>query len=739
MNYIYEYRRFVNSYYFNEALRMTIGITLPAIVFHFLGMLPVGLTISLGAMAVSGSDIPGPIHRRRNGMLVTLALVFLVSLITGLANMHPILLGFVIAILCFSLSYLGIYGTRVNAVGFSGILIMVLSLDGHHNHQHLLYNSLLILAGGSWYLLLSLALFGIRPYRIIQQALGDNIISISEYLKIRSRFYDEQVDYDKTYKALMHQHQQIQDQQNLLRDMLYTSRSIIRQSTIVSRTLLIIFIESIDLFEKATATFYNYQSMHKRFDGADILPRFQKIILEMVDELHEIGLAVQSGRPSPASKKLNDDLNLLKIYFEDFLNKHRQPDTIEPLLNMRKIMQSIEEMTIRIYTLHHYTRYDERKTKDYALSDSYDPFITRTELDPRLLWENLSLRSNNFRHALRVSFATTLGYVVSIIMKLDFSYWVLLTIIVILKPTYSLSKQRNYQRLLGTIIGATLGIGLIYIIHSNTWIFVSMMLLMLLTYSFIRTKYLIAVIFMTGYMLIFFFLINTNNFYDVFKNRVIDTAVGCVIAFLSAYIFIPNWEKKQIKTYMTTALEKATHFFEAVSQAFVSGTVDDLAFRLSRKDAFIEQANLSGGFTRMLNEPKNKQANNKEIHQFVVLVHTLNSHIVTLADFARKYAEKYHEPDFGHIADDIAGELLLSINLLTAQEENTYKTSGAILELRQEMKELVSKRNLELQQGLMDTETRTTFRELKPIADQFLFISSIAADIKKVATALQDV
>jgi uncharacterized membrane protein YccC len=36
-------------------------------------------------------------------------------------------------------------------------------------------------------------------------------------------------------------------------------------------------------------------------------------------------------------------------------------------------------------------------------------------------------------------------------------YWILLTVIIILKPGYSLSKQRNIQRLIGTLVGVAIG------------------------------------------------------------------------------------------------------------------------------------------------------------------------------------------------------------------------------------------------------------------------------------------
>ncbi|MCH5599541.1 YccS/YhfK family membrane protein [Niabella ginsengisoli] len=210
-------------------------------------------------------------------------------------NHHVLLLGAGIAVFCFLLNIIGAYGSRINSIGFAGILIMILTLDMQGDGWAVLIHGLYLLAGGLWYMMLSLALFGVRPYKIIQQALGDNIIAIGDYFGTRALFYDKGTDYDKIYKMLMEQQQQIQDKQTLLREMLFKSRNIVKESTVTGRTLLIIFVESIDLFEKSSATFYNYDAMHKRFDDSGILSSFQRMVYVIVDELHQIGLSVQSA------------------------------------------------------------------------------------------------------------------------------------------------------------------------------------------------------------------------------------------------------------------------------------------------------------------------------------------------------------------------------------------------------------------------------------------------------------
>src|SRR5437763_600088 len=155
MDYIKEYKSFINSYYLSDGIRMTIGIALPAIVFSYFNLLSAGIVISLGAMCVSMPDNPGPIHHRRNAMMVCTGIIFIVALLTGFAASHSVLLGLLIFIVCFFFSMLGVYGARANSIGIAALIIMVLNIDRPQQGEDVLLNAAFVCAGGIWYMLLS--------------------------------------------------------------------------------------------------------------------------------------------------------------------------------------------------------------------------------------------------------------------------------------------------------------------------------------------------------------------------------------------------------------------------------------------------------------------------------------------------------------------------------------------------------------------------------------------------------
>ena len=199
-------------------------------------------------------------------------------------------------------------------------------------------------------------------------------------------------------------------------------------------------------------------------------------------------LLLKAEESSAETNSLRLHVKEMKEYFDSFRDKKRTAENIEGFISLRHILNSIQDVAERIYTLHQYTAYNKKISKKFISNLDYAKFITHQDLDPKLLKDNLTLKSNTFRHALRLSIATIAGYIISKFFPFGHSYWILLTIIVILKPAYSLTKKRNYERLLGTLGGATIGFVILYFVEDKTALFVIMLLLMVGTYSFLRLE-----------------------------------------------------------------------------------------------------------------------------------------------------------------------------------------------------------------------------------------------------------
>ena len=80
-DYLKEIQKFTTSHYWNSGVRITTGVMVPMLIMINKGWLSEGIPFLWGALFVSLTDTPGPIHHRRNGMLAGIG--------CGLENTNP--------------------------------------------------------------------------------------------------------------------------------------------------------------------------------------------------------------------------------------------------------------------------------------------------------------------------------------------------------------------------------------------------------------------------------------------------------------------------------------------------------------------------------------------------------------------------------------------------------------------------------------------------------------------------
>jgi uncharacterized membrane protein (TIGR01666 family) len=748
MDYVRQYKRFINSHYLSGAIRITVGITLPAIFLGYFNNLSAGIVVSIGAMCVANTDNPGPIHHRRNGMIACVLIIFLVSLLTGLASGSAVFTGLLVLVFCFLFSLMSIYGTRAGSIGINALLVMVLSIDRNRQGWDILVNAAYVLAGGVWYTVLSLLLYSFRPYKLVQQALGDCVQATAEYLRIKASFYSRDVDYDDSYRRLLESQIAIQEKQDLLQELIFKSRKIVKESTHTGRILMMIFLDIMDLFERIMTSQQDYRLLHRFFDDSPLMEECRKLILDLAVELDGIGLAIMSGKPSVDRASLSPRIRQMRESLESYRRQRaaglaeeegqRAPGQAgdpgqggaEGFIDLGHILDSIQDINDRLHILHGFTTYDRKLSRNFQSDLDFDQFVAHQDMDRKLIFDNLTLDSNIFRHSLRVSIATIAGYVISRFLPFGHGYWILLTIIVILKPIYSLTKKRNFERLMGTLGGALVGLLLIYFIKDRTVLFVLMICFMVGTYVFIRTNYLICVTLMTPYVLLLFHLLYPANFRSILSDRVIDTLIGSGISFLASIFIIPTWEHERMIDYMTAALETNIAYFGDVAGAFLGRSATIEQYKLSRKHAFVALANLSDAFGRMLSEPRRQQKKITEMHQFVVSNHMLTSYIATLAYYEKPFAAKYADPSLQPVVDGIvrrlesAVDILKNVSPVVAEAGAAAAARGATTRPAMEVR------------GVTEVAVATEWKMIKPVVDQFGFISKVSTDIRKLSVSL---
>ncbi|WP_461486076.1 FUSC family protein, partial [Pedobacter sp.] len=603
---------------------------------HF-GMLQYGMTLSLGALCVSIVDSPGPIQHRRNAMFVTTALLFLVTIIVGLTNKSDLFIGILLVAFSFIFSMLFLYGARAAAIGTSVLLVMILSIDDVRPWQEVIFYSMLVFIGSIWYTSLSYLIYRLRPFRLAQQTLSDAIHEIANFLRVKAKFYSHKTNYEKNFAYLLQLQVNVHEKQDEVREVLFKTREIVRDSTPQGRFLVIVFTDTVDLFEQVMSTYYNYKQLHEQFGSIGILAHYEEAINKISDSLDDIAFALKSGgTPSLADNLENDLVSLRKeiSHLEQSGSKDKDYNTLG-IIALKNIEVNIENIVARIKTINRY--FNKKEQKKIKKGDvDVAKFVTSQEINIKLLLNNLTFSSSTFRHSLRVAIVMFIGFVTARSLDFEHSYWILLTILVISKPGFSLTKERNYHRIIGTVVGAFIGMGILHYIHDKNTLFVILILFMIAGYSFQRKNYVVSVLFITPYILIIFNFLGMGTI-SVAKERIYDTLIGSGIALLASYSLFPNWEHQKVKDAMLEMIKSNQWYFKEVTKLYFEKGFDLTNYKLARKEVYVKTSNLASMFQRMFSEPKSKQVHIKELHQFTVLNHLLSSYIASLSLYIKEH------------------------------------------------------------------------------------------------------
>jgi len=698
-----EIQHFIYSQHFANGLRVTFGAIIPALLGFYFGNLGVGITISLGALIASTPDSPGPVNHRRNAMFVAILLASITTFITKVIAPYPLLVTVELFVLCFLYAMFAVFGPRAAAVGTAGMLMIILNLHDLRQSGNIFEHAGFVALGGVWYAFLSLILTQFRPYRLAQQELAENLHEVAAFLKIKASFYDLNTNTKTAFKKLIEQQITVNNHQDNLREILFKSKLIVKDPTNIGRILIVIFSDLVDLFEQSMATQYDYEDIRDKFGQLPVFNEFKISIIHLANELDNLSYYIAvNKRPKPVYN-LQDDLIRLKAALDDSTEISDESGFV-----LKKILINVRNIVNAINSMYGYFNNETVNSKTADLSK----FVSQQEFDLKLFRNNLSFKSDHFRHALRLSIVMIMGYLIANWFEFgSHSYWILLTIVVILKPGFSLTKERNFQRLTGTIIGGIGGIIILILVHDPTARFFFLLLFMVFAYSLLRKNYILSVVFMTPYLLILFSFLGISTM-EVVKERILDTILGGVLAFSSSYIIFPNWEGNQLKTYMRELLVANYNYLAKDLEMLLGKEINSTDYKLVRKEVYLRTANLASAFQRMITEPKQKQKDATELHSFITFNHLLSSYSASLYITLQK------------TDDTLSGE---PIKLL---RQVLFQLGQLINQLEEGDTSSFKGNQFNIHDHLLEDDTVNLEKRL--VVEQLVYIKKIVNDLKRI-------
>lgn len=639
---------------FSDGLKTALSIILPPIILGYFGKIDVGVIISLGVILTHICDIPGVVRDRRNFMLISMGATFIISFITRTYSSNDIFILIGLPIITFTMSMLTVYGQRATNLGMSVMLAFVMSLAKSQSNQYPpLESSLLVLAGGIWYLIISLSISQFRPYKMAQQSLADCMTHVADYIHIKSKYYEPKIDIERITRQLLDEQIIIHEKQDLVRDLVFNNKKLVKDTTVIGRSLVFIFSDLNDIFESINATHYEYDRLHERFGKDESFRQIYRISNKIAQELHSIAYHINTSRKPKAKFDFDYELRKLKEQIDLYDSEDREI-LHNIYLNLKHIVQKIGF----IHRFFYEKNINEKKKNPY---DHLSKFTSRPEYKIKKLKNHLNLDSAIFRHALRLSIVMIIGFGIKFILPYnDHGYWILLTILVIMKPGFSVTKKRNYQRLLGTVFGGMIVILVVYFIDSVIVKFSIMLILMIFAYTYLRHKYVIGTLFLTAYILISFSFLTSYNTFEIIGERLTDTFIGGVLAFVSSYIIFPSWESKNINQTIQKALIANYEFLYHIFYYVIRREFNATGYKLARKNVYVNMAAVTSVFQRVISEPKKTQINAKELNRFTIFNHSFISYSTGILELLQR--KKSLAVRFDHI--DIMIKILQELHTI---------------------------------------------------------------------------
>jgi len=583
-------------------------------------LIPLFLGIIASALAETDDSWQG----RLNALAVTLVCFSIAALSVELLFPYPIVFAIALALASFGLTMLGALGERYGAIASATLILSVYTMIGVDQRGGAVtdfwHEPMLLVAGAAWYGLLSVvwqALFSNQP---VQQSLARLFRELGFYLKLKSSLFEpiRQMDVEARRLELAQQNGRVVAALNSAKEIILHRVGNGRPGSKVSRYLKLYFLAQ-DIHERASSSHYPYNALAEAFFHSDVLFRCQRLLRQQGKACRALAESIQMRQPFIYDASFAEALSDLDASLEHL--------RIQSNPAWRGLLRSLRALAANLGTL---DRLLSDASNPDALADATDSsLLDRSPRNLKDVWIRLRTQltptSLLFRHALRLPLALSIGYGMVHLIHPSQGYWIILTTLFVCQPNYGATRRKLGQRIIGTAIGLTVAWALFDLFPSP--LVQSCFAIAAGVVFFINrtTRYTLATAAIT--IMVLFCFNQVGDGYGLFLPRLFDTLLGSLIAGLTVFLFLPDWQGRRLNKVLANTLTCNSIYLRQIMQQYAAGKSDDLAYRLARRNAHNADAALSTTLANMLMEPGHFRKEADVGFRFLVLSHTLLSYL----------------------------------------------------------------------------------------------------------------
>jgi uncharacterized membrane protein YccC len=556
------------------ALRNTLGFTLPLAVGIALGFVPAALIVGIGALNVSYSDSHDPYLQRARRMLAACALVGLAVFAGAVCGNHRLLAVPIIGGWAFAAGMLVALSATAADIGNISLVTLVVFAAKPLPPESAALSGLLALGGGLLQTALALAFWPIRKYVPERRALA------AFYAEL-ARTAVTPPDEGQPPPASA---QSTQAQTALV--------SLGGDHSIEGERYRMLLSQA----ERARLGLFalgrlRVRSAREAPDSPEtaLLDLYLKIASRV---LQSIGDALVATQPADSVRPQLEELQALaerlRAAGAALQDARAQMDAVAGQL--RSAFDLAAHATVAGLTA-------------FARQEVHSPWYLRLEGTLATLRANLSLRSSACRHAIRLAVCVALGDALGSGLELHRSYWLPMTVAIVLKPDFASTFTRGVLRLAGTFAGLICATVLFHVLPAAPAAQVgAIAALMFVLRCWGPANYGLFVTAVTGMIVLLIAMAGVSP-KEVIAARGLNTAIGGAIA-LAAYSLWPTRERTRVQDAMAQMLDAYREYFHAIRERYIgSGGSSEDALDRARLAARRARSTLEASFDRLRAEP----------------------------------------------------------------------------------------------------------------------------------------
>lgn len=565
------------------------------------GDIQLTVLLSLGVVAGAIAETDDSLWGRVKNLAMTLVCFLFASLCVQYLFPTPWLFALGLAGSTFLFVMVGALGQRYATISFGSLLIAIYTMLGAAKAPDLLYQPLALGAGALWYGLVSLVWLWLLPYKTLHEQLAQSYFALARYLQEKSRFFPAD---EHGAQAIRHNLAQLNI--NLVNALNQAKTALNARLHAPGRHgvapelagLLRLYLLALEIQERATSSHYPYSKLEAELKQGIVLDGFQEVLSQLADACQQLGYAILVHKPYTHHKRIHWTLEALGDQLEfTHLKQHYPKTLLTPMKFLRRNLASINQLL-----------QSAEELQNPAAPPTSLPPLARPVALPllTLLRQHLTPNSMVFRHALRLSLGLVVGYGILQTFSLDKGYWILLTVLFVCQPSYSATRRRLVQRMLGTFAGILIGVPVLWLfpeLHLQLGI---MGLAAFLFFTQVRSNYSAAVCFITLYVLMAFNLLDGIGF-AILGPRLLDTLLGCLLSYALVAWLWPDWQYKRLPTLIANSLSANAKYLSAVLASLHRQRDESLDYRVARKCAHLADSELAMAWQSMLVEPSKRR------------------------------------------------------------------------------------------------------------------------------------